>query len=61
MVPGWRDLLAWLCGWKSSGIVVRPPAGQVVTPGVRAGQVDLPTAAVAQVDTPGQTTGQIYG
>ncbi len=61
MIAGWRNLLAWLLGWKSSGIVVRPPAGQVVTPGALAGQVDLPTAAAGQIDTPGQTTGQIHG
>jgi len=61
MVPGFRDLLAWLCGWKSSGALVRLPAGEVVTPGARAGQVDLPNAAAGQVDTPGQTAGQIDG
>jgi len=61
MIAGFRDLLAWLFGWKAVGIVFPPPAGQVVTIGPRAGQIDVATAAAAHIDTPGSLTGQIHG
>jgi len=61
MALGFRDLLAWLFGWKSVGVVYPPAAGQVVTAGLRAGQIDTATAAAARVDTPGSLTGQIHG
>jgi hypothetical protein len=61
MIAGFRDLLAWLLGWKAAGVVFPPPAGQVVTIGQQAGQIDVATAAAARVDTPGPLTGQIHG
>lgn len=64
MGAGFRDLVAWLLGWKSSGFAERTPAGpegQLDSPGLQAGEVAASGSAAGQVDVAGAKRGQIHG
>ncbi len=62
MITAFRDLLAWLFGWKSAAAAVGPyavQAGQVRTAGAAAGCVFTAHAAAGSVFTPMAVAGQV--
>jgi hypothetical protein len=64
MFPAFRDLLAWLFGWKSAAVVLGPcgvAAGEVFMTGRQAGQLQCAGSVAGEVFTPGPRAGQIYG
>jgi hypothetical protein len=64
MYRGFRDLLAWLFGWKPAVVVLGPSgveAGEVFVTGRSAGLVYSTGPAAGQLFTTGATRGQIYG
>jgi len=64
MLAAFRDLLAWLFGWKSAPVVSRPcgaAAGEVFLTGRRAGQLQCTGSAAGAVFISGPRAGQIDG
>ena len=64
MLAAFRDLLAWLLGWKSAPVALGPggvAAGEVFAAGRQAGQIQSTGSAEADVFTTGPKAGQLYG
>ena len=64
MLVAFRDLLAWLFGWKSAAVAMGPcavAAGEVFVTGRQAGQIQSSGPAAGQAFAAGAMAGQIYG
>jgi len=64
-MAGFRDLVAWLTGWKSAGEGpvrrYRTVAGQVWHPGAVAAELSVSGPSAGQTHSCGPAAGQVHG